>query len=132
MLSDYAKGVLAGDLAPRLIAAARAAGRRWWSIRTAPTSPRYAGADIITPNRRTLHAATGRDVSTEAGMIAAAEVLRAAHGFGAVLTTRGEDGMTLLDDTGPHHFSAEAPEVYDISGAKDTAVATLAACVAVG
>ncbi len=94
VLSDYAKGVLAGDLAPRLIAAARAAGRRVVVDPHGPDFAAYAGAEIITPNRRTLHAATGRDVSTEAGVIAAAEALRAAHGFGAVLTTRGEDGMT--------------------------------------
>ncbi len=132
VLSDYAKSVLAGDLAPRLIAAARAAGRRIVVDPHGPDFGAYAGADVITPNRPTLRAATGRDVSTEAGVIAAAEALRAAHGFGAVLTTRGEGGMILLDDTGPHHFSAEAAEVYDISGAKDTAVAILAAGVAVG
>ncbi|HEX4260437.1 MAG TPA: D-glycero-beta-D-manno-heptose 1-phosphate adenylyltransferase [Acetobacteraceae bacterium] len=132
VISDYAKGVISGDLAARLIAAARAAGRRVIVDPHGTDLSAFAGADVVTPNRRTLQAATGRDVSTEAGLIAAAAALRDAHGFGAVLATRGEEGMTLLDDAGAHHFPAEAAEVYDISGAKDTAVATLAAGLAVG
>src|SRR5690606_18093708 len=48
------------------------------------------------------------------------------------LVTRSEDGMTLLDNEGLHHFPAEAPEVHDVSGAGDTVVAVLAAGIACG
>jgi D-beta-D-heptose 7-phosphate kinase/D-beta-D-heptose 1-phosphate adenosyltransferase len=132
VLSDYAKGVLGGDIPAQLIAAARQAGRRIVIDPKGSDFARYAGADIITPNRRELSAATGMNVEAEADLVAAATVLRERHGFGAVLVTRSEDGMTLVDDEGAHHFPAEAAEVFDVSGAGDTVVATLAAGLAAG
>ena len=132
VLSDYAKGLLAGPVAAKLITAAHAAGRRVIVDPKGPDFSRYAGADVITPNRRELAEATGLPVGTEAEIVLAATALRAAHDFGAVLVTRAEDGMTLLDATGVRHFPAEAAEVFDVSGAGDTVVATLAAGLAVG
>jgi D-beta-D-heptose 7-phosphate kinase/D-beta-D-heptose 1-phosphate adenosyltransferase len=93
---------------------------------------RYAGADIITPNRRELAEATGMAVDTVEGVITAAQSLRAAHGFAAVLVTRAEDGMSLILEDEVHHFPAEAADVFDVSGAGDTVVATLAAGLAAG
>jgi D-beta-D-heptose 7-phosphate kinase/D-beta-D-heptose 1-phosphate adenosyltransferase len=132
VLSDYAKGLLAGDVAARIIAAARQTGRRVIVDPKGTDYARYAGADIITPNRRELAEATGFDVSTPELLVLAAQTLRDAHGFGAVLVTRAEDGMTLVDASGARHFPAEAAEVYDVSGAGDTVVATLAAGLAAG
>jgi D-beta-D-heptose 7-phosphate kinase / D-beta-D-heptose 1-phosphate adenosyltransferase len=132
VLSDYGKGVLAGDTPARIIAAAHAAGRRVVVDPKGTDYARYAGADVITPNRAELAEATGMDVSDEPGIVAAAQSLRAAHGFGAVLVTRSEDGMTLVDGAGARHFPAEAAEVHDVSGAGDTVVATLAAALAIG
>jgi D-beta-D-heptose 7-phosphate kinase/D-beta-D-heptose 1-phosphate adenosyltransferase len=132
VLSDYGKGVLAGDVPARIIEAAHRAGRQVIVDPGRDGYAPYAGADIVTPNRRELRAATGCDVSSEAAIAAAAERLRTAHGFGAVLVTRSEDGMTLTGGDGVQHFPAETAEVYDVSGAKDTAIATLAACVAKG
>ncbi|MBC9177317.1 D-glycero-beta-D-manno-heptose-7-phosphate kinase [Roseomonas ludipueritiae] len=132
VLSDYNKGVLSNDVPARLIAAARAAGRRVVVDPKGHDYSRYAGADIITPNRAELALATGLPVETEEEIVAAARALREAHGFGAVLVTRSEDGMTLLDGDTLHHFPAEAPEVHDVSGAGDTVVAVLAAGVASG
>ncbi|WP_237182484.1 D-glycero-beta-D-manno-heptose-7-phosphate kinase [Roseomonas marmotae] len=132
VLSDYNKGVLCTDVPARLIAAARAAGRRVVVDPKGLDYGRYAGADIITPNRAELAQATGMPVDTEEEIVAAARHLRDAHGFGAVLVTRSEDGMTLLEGDELHHFPAEAPEVHDVSGAGDTVVAVLAAGVAAG
>ena len=132
VLSDYAKGLLAGDIAAQLIAAAHQAGRRVIVDPKGTDFSRYAGADVITPNRGELAKAMGMPVDSEPELVAAARALRDAHGFGAVLVTRSEDGMTLLDETGVHHFPAEAPDVFDVSGAGDTVVATLAAALAVG
>ncbi|MSP05744.1 MAG: D-glycero-beta-D-manno-heptose-7-phosphate kinase [Acetobacteraceae bacterium] len=132
VLSDYAKGLLSGPMATQLIAAAQQAGRRVIVDPKGTDYARYAGADIITPNRGELALATGMQVDTEADIIAAARVLRDTHGFGAVLVTRSEDGMTLLDENGPRYFPAAAAEVFDVSGAGDTVVATLAAALAVG
>jgi D-beta-D-heptose 7-phosphate kinase/D-beta-D-heptose 1-phosphate adenosyltransferase len=132
VLSDYNKGVFAGDVPARIIAAARAAGRKVIVNPKGADYSRYAGADIITPNRRELREATGMPVDTVEGLIAAAESLRAAHGFTAVLVTRAEDGMSLVMHNEVHHFPAEAVEVFDVSGAGDTVVAALAAGIAAG
>jgi D-beta-D-heptose 7-phosphate kinase/D-beta-D-heptose 1-phosphate adenosyltransferase len=132
VLSDYGKGVLSGDVPGKLVALARSAGRRLIVDPRGPDHARYAGADIIIPNRVDLAEATSMPVDSEAAIVAAATALRSRHGFGAVVVTRGNDGMTLVDDGGARHFAAEAAEVYDVSGAGDTAVATLAAAIAGG
>ena len=132
VLSDYNKGVLSGDVPARIIAAARATGRRVIVDPKGRDYGRYAGADVITPNRRELALATGLPVDSEAALVHAARTLRDAHGFGAVLVTRAEDGMTLVADGDPIHFPAEAAEVFDVSGAGDTVVAALAAGLAGG
>ncbi len=133
VLSDYGKGVLANGVAAQLIAAAKAARRmvivdpkgRDWSA--------YAGADVVTPNRRELAEAAGRAVDGDDGVVAAARELIAAYKLGAVLATRSQDGMTLVRADGTAaHFRAEAREVFDVSGAGDTAVAALAALLATG
>jgi D-beta-D-heptose 7-phosphate kinase/D-beta-D-heptose 1-phosphate adenosyltransferase len=130
VLSDYQKGLLSGEVPTQLIAAAREAGRPVIVDPKGPDYSRYAGADIIMPNRADLAEATGMRVDSEAAIVAAATALRQRHGFGAVVVTRGNDGVTLLDDSGARHFPAEADEVYDVAGAGDTAVATLAAALA--
>ena len=132
VLSDYNKGVLAGDVASRIIAAARGAKRPVVVDPKGRDYARYAGADVITPNRRELAEATGLPIDTEAALVHAARTLRAAHGFGAVLVTRAEDGMSLIGEGEPLHFPAEAADVFDVSGAGDTVVATLAAGMAAG
>ena len=132
VLSDYQKGVLSGDTCQRLIAAARAAGRRVVGDPKGTDYDRYAGADLITPNRAELAQATGMVVDGEAALVEAAQALRLAHRFGAVLVTRGADGMTLVDAEGVRHFPAEAAEVHDVSGAGDTVVAVAAAGLAAG
>jgi D-beta-D-heptose 7-phosphate kinase/D-beta-D-heptose 1-phosphate adenosyltransferase len=132
VLSDYGKGVLDGVTAKRLIDAAHAAGRRAVVDPKGRDYARYAGADIVTPNRAELAEATGMPVDTEEAILEAMRTLKAAHGFGAVLVTRSEDGMTLLDGERVHHFPAEAEDVHDVSGAGDTVVATLAAALAGG
>jgi D-beta-D-heptose 7-phosphate kinase/D-beta-D-heptose 1-phosphate adenosyltransferase len=132
VLSDYQKGVLAGDTCQRLIAAARAAGRKVVVDPKGTDYGRYAGADLVTPNRGELSQATGMPVDSEEELVAAAQALRGAHGFGAVLVTRSEDGMTLVDAEAVRHFPAEAPEVHDVSGAGDTVVAVVAAGIAAG
>lgn len=133
VISDYRKGVLAGSSARTIIAAANAAGRITVVDPKGPDYSRYTGADVITPNRRELAEASGMPTDTPEEVVAAAERMIAAHGFGAVLCTRSEDGMTLVRNDGSiTHFAAEAQEVFDVSGAGDTVVATLAASLAAG
>jgi len=131
VLSDYRKGVLGADVAQRLIAAAKQLGRRVIVDPKGVDYARYSGADIVTPNRRELAEATGLTLDSETSIVAAAQVLIQRYGFGAVLVTRAEDGMTLVTGADIRHFPGEAKEVYDVSGAGDTVVATLAAAMAV-
>ena len=131
VLSDYRKGVLEAEVAQRLIAAARQLGRRVIVDPKGRDYSRYAGADVVTPNRRELAEATGLGVDDERGIVAAAQVLLQRHGFGAVLVTRSEDGVSLIAPDLIRHFPGEAREVFDVSGAGDTVVATLAAALAV-
>lgn len=132
VLSDYGKGVLDGTTAQQLIEAAHSAGRRVVVDPKGRDYSRYAGADLVTPNRAELAEATGMKVGTEEQIVAAMRALRDAHGFHAVLVTRSEDGMTLIEEDRVHHFPAEAEEVHDVSGAGDTVVSTLSAAMATG
>jgi D-beta-D-heptose 7-phosphate kinase/D-beta-D-heptose 1-phosphate adenosyltransferase len=131
VLSDYRKGVLGADVAQRLIAAAKSLGRPVIVDPKGTDYSRYEGADVVTPNRRELAEATGLSLTTEASIVAAAQVLLQRHGFGAVLVTRAEDGMSLVTNEAVRHYPGEAREVFDVSGAGDTVVATLAAAMAV-
>ncbi len=130
VLSDYGKGVLSGDVPAALVANARKIGRPIIVDPRGADFSRYAGADVVMPNRPELSAATGMPVGDEAAIAAAAQVLRERFSFGAVVVTRANDGMTLVDGDGVRHFPAEAPLVHDTSGAGDTALATLATALA--
>ncbi|WP_343894069.1 PfkB family carbohydrate kinase [Craurococcus roseus] len=125
VLSDYAKGTLAGDVPARLIAAARNAGRKVVAAPRGPGLDRYAGANLVLLDAASLAAAVG----AEADVAAAAASLRAAHDFGAVMVLRGEAGVTLVGDgdDSVHHWPTDAAETVDWAGAAD-AVLAVAAC----
>ncbi len=133
VLSDYGKGVLADGRAAALIAAAKAAGI---PIIVDPKSNDYAvyaGADVITPNRKELEAAHGAPLDGDGAIVAAAADLVRTHGLGGMLVTRSADGMTYVDAAGvATHLPAETREVYDVSGAGDTVVAAMAAMLGSG
>jgi D-beta-D-heptose 7-phosphate kinase/D-beta-D-heptose 1-phosphate adenosyltransferase len=131
ILSDYRKGVLSPEVAEQLIAGAKKLGRPVIVDPKGRDYTRYKGADIVTPNRKELAEATGLSVDSEPSIVAAAQVLLQRYGFGAVLVTRSEDGMSLVTEQEVRHYPAEAKEVFDVSGAGDTVVATLGAALAV-
>ncbi|HTJ89559.1 MAG TPA: D-glycero-beta-D-manno-heptose-7-phosphate kinase [Acidocella sp.] len=131
LLSDYRKGVLSDEVATQIIAGAKSLGRRVIVDPKGRDYSRYKGADVVTPNRRELAEATGLSVDSESAIVAAAQVLIARHDFGAVLVTRAEDGMSLITADEVRHYPGEAKEVFDVSGAGDTVVATLTAALAV-
>jgi D-glycero-beta-D-manno-heptose-7-phosphate kinase len=129
LFSDYGKGGLAhvGDM----IAGARAAGKAVLIDPKGSDYSRYKNATVITPNRLELQQVIGpwRD---EAQLQVNVQNLRTQLNVDAVLLTRSEEGMTLFDAQGQLHVSAMAREVFDVTGAGDTVIATLAACVAAG
>ncbi len=132
VLSDYAKGVLAGDTPSRIIAAAREAGRKVVVDPRGTELDRFAGADVVVVTLRALEAATGMSVAAEAQMEAAARWLRAAHGFGAVVVNRRADGFFLTAHGAEQSVPAGGGEMFDFTGAGDTAVAAIAGSLAVG
>jgi len=127
LFSDYGKGGLTHI--PRMIELARAAGKPVLIDPKGSDYRRYAGASVITPNRGELAQVTG-SWKGEAELLKKVEALRADIGVGAVLLTRSEEGMTLFDDSGVTHEPARAREVFDVTGAGDTVIATLAALLA--
>ncbi len=128
--SDYGKGTLV-DVAA-LIAAARAAGKTVLVDPKGSDYARYAGASLLTPNIPELEAVAG-PAHGDADLLARGEALRAQLGLDALLLTRSEKGMSLLRaEREPVHLAAEAREVFDVTGAGDTVIATLAAALGAG
>ncbi len=132
VLSDYGKGVLSDTVVATLITAARAEGRAVIVDPKGRDFSRYRGATLLTPNRQELSQATGMATETDEEVIAAGRKLIDECGIEAVLATRSERGMTLVERDTAHHLPARAREVFDVSGAGDTVVAIVAASVAAG
>lgn len=129
ILSDYGKGGLAHI--SEMIRLARAAGKPVLVDPKGDEWDKYAGATVITPNRSELREVVGRWTS-EADLAARVQKLRGELGLEALLVTRSEEGMTLFAADEQHHQPAQAREVFDVSGAGDTVIATLAVMLAAG
>jgi len=129
LFSDYGKGGLAHIL--RMIEAARHAGKAVLIDPKGRDFQRYAGATVITPNRAELAQVIG-PWSDEAHLREKAQALRADLAVQSLVLTRSEEGMTLFDAAGQLHVSTQAREVFDVTGAGDTVIATLAALMAAG
>ena len=129
LFSDYGKGGLTHI--PRMIALARAAGKPVLVDPKGSDYSRYAGATVITPNRAELAQVIGT-WSSEAQLHERAQALRVAHRLDGLMLTRSEEGMSLFDAEGHTQVPAQAREVFDVTGAGDTVIATLAAMLASG
>jgi rfaE bifunctional protein kinase chain/domain len=129
LFSDYGKGGLAhvSDMINR----ARALGKPILIDPKGTDFSRYKNASVITPNRAELQQVIGPWLD-ESDLQAKAHKLREQLGLDAVLLTRSEEGMTLFDAQGQLHVRAQAREVFDVTGAGDTVIATMATMVAAG
>jgi D-beta-D-heptose 7-phosphate kinase/D-beta-D-heptose 1-phosphate adenosyltransferase len=128
VLSDYAKGLLTDKVIRAAVQAAESFGMPLAVDPKSLNLSRYAGATVITPNSKEVLDATGIDPTDDDARaeMAALTILRKS-GVKSVLVTRGHRGMTLVSpDTQAVHIQASAREVFDVVGAGDTAVATLA------
>jgi len=134
ILSDYGKGLLSDEVITAVITAAREKGCPVIVDPKGRDFARYRGAAWITPNRRELQEASALPTGEDAEVAAAAHKVIAEAGIAAVLATRSEQGMTLTAGPGDQvaHLPAEAREVFDVSGAGDTVVATFAAALGGG
>jgi rfaE bifunctional protein kinase chain/domain len=129
ILSDYGKGGLTHI--ERMIELARAAGKLVLVDPKGDDYSRYRGANVVTPNRAELREVVGR-WKGEDDLAERAERLRSELGLDALLLTRSEEGMTLFEPGTRLHESTKAREVYDVSGAGDTVIATLGVMLGAG
>jgi rfaE bifunctional protein kinase chain/domain len=129
ILSDYGKGGLTHIA--QMIEVARARGKIVLVDPKGEDYSRYRGATVVTPNRAELQKVVGRWKSEEE-LAAKAQALREKIGIGALLLTRSEEGMTLYEEGGKTHEPARAREVFDVSGAGDTVIATLGVMLGAG
>jgi rfaE bifunctional protein kinase chain/domain len=129
LFSDYGKGGLTHI--PRMIEMARSSGKPVLVDPKGSDYGRYAGASVITPNRAELAQAVGA-WSDEDDLQRKADALLAKLKLQALLLTRSEEGMSLFDADGALHIPAVAREVFDVTGAGDTVIATMAALMGAG
>ncbi len=129
ILSDYAKGALTH--VQRMIRAAREAGLTVLVDPKGDDYEKYRGASVLTPNRGEFREVVGT-WKDEADFERRGHTLRERLGLDALLVTRSEEGASLFVPGEAVHVSAQAREVFDVSGAGDTVIATLAAMMGAG
>lgn len=132
ILSDYGKGTLPETLLRRLIDMARKAAVPVLVDPKGYNFEKYAGASVLSPNRKEAALASGRLLESEAELVALGIEMRKNLALDALLITRSEEGMSLFLENGPIHLPAIAREVYDVSGAGDTVIAVLGAAIGAG
>jgi rfaE bifunctional protein kinase chain/domain len=129
ILSDYGKGAL--EQVSAMIELAKANKKLVLVDPKGDAYSKYKGATVLTPNRSELRQVIGQ-WSDEADLTKRAQSLRQQLELSALLLTRSEEGMTLFTEKGTEHVRAQAREVFDVSGAGDTVIATLAVAMAAG
>jgi len=127
ILSDYGKGAL--DQVSLMIEQARAQNKVILVDPKGEDYEKYRGSTVLTPNRSELRQVVGR-WSSEEDLTKKAQDLRRSLNLQALLLTRSEEGMSLFTDAGVSYVKAQAREVFDVSGAGDTVIATLAVALA--
>lgn len=129
VFSDYAKGSLVN--VAEMIAVARAKGKTVLVDPKGSDFSRYAGAHLLTPNKSELRQIIG-DWDGESDLATRVQDLRKRFNIDAILLTRSEEGMSLFSDEETIHVAATAREVFDVSGAGDTVIATMAVMLSQG
>ncbi len=125
ILSDYAKGLLSLDICQSIINICKAKNIPVLVDPKGADYSKYVGATALTPNKKETAEACNTNIN-DVDLIAKASALKNCVKLQFLAVTRGEDGITLIDDA-THHLPASAKQVFDVSGAGDTVIATLAA-----
>lgn len=133
VLSDYAKGVLSDLVVREAIRSAQQAAKPVIVDPKSKNLSRYTGATVLTPNRLELQSACGIECLSDAQVTQGAELVLQQGVCNALVVTRGKEGMSVIGSDGSvAHLPTEARQVYDVSGAGDTVIATLALGMASG
>lgn len=132
VISDYAKGLISAPLVEEIVSICTKAGK---PIAVDPKVEHfgyYKGVTIVTPNNLEASLASGIEITGEDSLHMAGEALFRSLGCEALLITRGEHGMSLFEEGSQTHIPTVAKEVFDVSGAGDTVIGTLALSIAAG
>lgn len=132
ILSDYKKGLLTEEL---LEGIRQIAFKRPKIITVDPKErnfKKYRGFSVCTPNRLEFETATGVDCNDAQALEAAGKTMRTELELDALLVTLGKDGMALFHEQGCRLIETEAREVFDVTGAGDTVISILTACLCLG
>lgn len=133
VVSDYGKGFISARLLSAILSAAEKAGK---IVAVDPKNLDYSAygpSTVLTPNKREAEHASGVAIRDEKSLRQAAEVILKKAGARHLLVTRGEEGMSLFSENGFHrHIPTFAREVYDVTGAGDTAIAALTLSLCAG
>src|SRR5437667_960454 len=126
IVSDYDKGVVNRELLSAILPNARSAGVPVFLDPKVPHADYYRPITLITPNQREAELLTGTAIEDERGLEDAGRKLLEKFECEYALITRGEEGMSLFSGSGSRHLPTFAREVFDVTGAGDTVIATLA------
>ena len=133
VISDYNKGFCTPGLCRRILSLAAEHGIPVFVDPKGSDWQKYEGAAMVTPNLNELSAVLGQKVENrDEDVVAAASEIRKRYSLKSLLVTRSEMGMTLVTEKGVRHFPTVAREVYDVSGAGDTVMATASFLLASG
>ena len=132
VISDYAKGLVTQQLVEEANAVCQSLGRQIAVDPKVEHFDYYKGVTIVTPNNLEASQASGVDITDDETLHRAGEVLFNRLGCQALLITRGENGMSLFEPSSETHIPTVAKEVFDVSGAGDTVIGTLALALASG
>lgn len=133
ILSDYAKGIFSPQGLQALIQEARVHEKPVLIDPKGHDYLRYKGATLLTPNRQELFLTTFAATRTQDELVSVAQAIIKACELKAIIVTRGPEGMTLIEANGnTEHLPTQSLEIFDVSGAGDTVMATLAVSLAKG
>jgi rfaE bifunctional protein kinase chain/domain len=132
VISDYAKGLITQQLVEETNAVCQKLGKPVAVDPKVEHFDYYKGVTIVTPNNLEASQASGVDILDDETLHRAGEVLFNRLGCQALLITRGENGMSLFETASETHIPTVAKEVFDVSGAGDTVIGTLALALASG
>ncbi len=132
IVSDYRKGMVSRSLIQGILKSTRPQGKLLAVDPKVGHFHCYKGVSIITPNLVEASQGSGVEIKDEKSLIRAGKALMKKLSCGAVLVTRGEEGMSLFDKGGITHIPTVARHVYDVTGAGDTVIATLTLACASG
>ena len=132
VLSDYAKGLLTPHVCEAIITECKKSGIPVLVDPKGQDFSKYSGATALTPNKREAAEICKVDIRHTEKLLEASASLRSKLGLNFIAVTRGEEGMSMITEDHIEHIPATARQVFDVSGAGDTVIATLAAAMAIG